>query len=116
MFCFNCFCAYLLMSGWRAVHEAEKPDIIDWMIPASLFCVAFSVSFYALFHDGGMRTFYMMFFALNAFYLSWRDWQHLKRRAYWNKHQLLSSPARLVSGRPTPPPGSDGMSPAWSAA
>ncbi len=72
LFTFNCFCAYLLMSGWRAVHEDKSPSIIDWIIPGSLSAVALGVTLQALINDQGLRSFYLLFFAMNAFYLSWQ--------------------------------------------
>lgn len=89
LLCFNAFCAYLLLSGWRAVHEKEKPVLVDWLIPGGLFVLALGVAFHALAYDEGKRSFYLMFFAFNAFYLSWRDWKHLRRRAYWAKRKMF---------------------------
>ena len=40
LFCFDAFCAYLLLSGWRAVHESDRPKLIDWAIPAGLFLLS----------------------------------------------------------------------------
>ncbi|MFY9287350.1 MAG: hypothetical protein WAO98_02485 [Alphaproteobacteria bacterium] len=96
LFCFNCFCLYLLMSGWRAVHENETPSRIDWLIPSSLFCLSMAVAFYAVFHDSGMRTFYLLFFAMNAFYLSWRDYKHLKRRTVSSKNHIFLGDINLI--------------------
>ncbi len=89
LFTFNCFCAYLLMSGWRAVHEDKNPGAIDWIIPGSLFTVALGVTLDAILHDQGLRSFYLMFFAINAFYLSWRDWKHLQSRVQFNRYKLF---------------------------
>ncbi len=100
LFCFNCFCAYLLMSGWRAVHEAENPDVIDWLIPGSLFTMAVGVTIHALINDQGMRTFYLLVFAINSFYLSWRDWKHLRSRAYWNKRKVFFAGATFGAQQP----------------
>ncbi len=72
LFTFNCFCAYLLMSGWRAVHEDALAVTLD-----------------AVLDDQGMRSFYLLFFAMNAFYLSWRDWQHLKSRINLQRYKLF---------------------------
>ncbi|HEU0118657.1 MAG TPA: hypothetical protein VFR09_08510 [Alphaproteobacteria bacterium] len=101
LFCFNCFCAYLLMSGWRAVHEDKAPTFIDWFIPGSLFAIAAVISVHAIANDSGKRTFYLLFFALNAFYIAGRDWQHTKRRAYWSKHQAFFGDARFGAPNPT---------------
>ena len=106
LLCFNVFCAYLLLSGWRAVHEKEKPVLIDWLIPAGLFLLAAGVAFHALIYDEGKRSFYLMFFAFNAFYLSWRDFRHLRRRAYWSTQQNISAQSgnRHARGRMAQPP------------
>ncbi len=93
LFCFNCFCAYLLLSGWRATHEKENPTLIDWLIPGGLFILAVGVSLHALIEDEGKRSFYLLFFALNAFYLSLRDFQHLRRRRTWFQRKIF-----LVTG------------------
>jgi len=80
LFCFNIFCAYLLMSGWRAVHEGDKPIWIDWMLPAFLLVAAFGALTQSMqMHD--KQGLYLTIFALNAFYLSGRDWVHLNNRA-----------------------------------
>jgi hypothetical protein len=89
LFCFNSFCAYLLLGGWRAVHEKEKPELIDWAIPTSLLALSVGVTLHALIYDEGMRSFYLLFFALNGFYLAARDWRHLRRRAYIQKHKIF---------------------------
>jgi hypothetical protein len=79
LFCFNCFCAYLLLSGWRATHERAKPHWVDWAIPSALFLLAVGATFQAIFIDDGKRSFYLLFFAINAFYLIHHDWNRLKR-------------------------------------
>lgn len=89
LFSFNCFCAYLLLSGWRAVRESQAPKLIDIVIPAGLFAIALAVTFHAVWHDQGLRSFYELFFAMNAFYLSWRDWKHLKSRIQLNKYKIF---------------------------
>jgi hypothetical protein len=89
LFCFNSFCAYLLFSGWRAVHEKEKPELVDWAIPGSLFVLSIAVTLYALIYDEGLTSFYLFFFALNAFYLAQRDWRHLKSRAFVEKNRVF---------------------------
>jgi len=89
LFCFNCFCTYLLMSGWRAVHEPDAPSVIDWMIPSSLFLLSIGVTIHALINDQGMSSMYLIFFALNGFFLSWRDWKHLQRRAHNSRHKVV---------------------------
>jgi hypothetical protein len=88
-FCFDSFCAYLLLSGWRAVHEKDAPDLLDRIIPLSLFVLAVGVVLHAMVHDEGRRSFYLVFFALNAFYLSWRDFKHLQRRISWHKNRVF---------------------------
>lgn len=91
LFCFNSFCAYLLLSGWRAVHEKEKPQMVDWIIPGALFALSLGVTLHALIYDEGKPSFFLLFFALNGFYLSARDWAHLRRRtqAFRNKIFLV---------------------------
>jgi uncharacterized membrane protein YfcA len=89
LFCFNVFCAYLLLSGWRAVHEKNEPGPIDWIIPGTLFGLAIGVTGHALFFDEGLRSFYLLFFALNGFYLAWRDWKHLRRRLYQQRNKVF---------------------------
>jgi hypothetical protein len=98
LFCFNSFCAYLLFSGWRAVHEKEKPEVIDWVIPGSLFVIALAVTLHALIVDQGMRTFYLLFFALNGLYLAHRDWRHLRQRTFVEKNKIFLVDATF--GRP----------------
>ena len=89
LFCFNSFCAYLLLSGWRAVHEKATPRLIDWIIPGGLMLLAAGAMSYALVQDNGRNSLYLFFFAFNAFYLSWRDFQNLRRRAQWQKHKVF---------------------------
>ncbi|HUY67681.1 MAG TPA: hypothetical protein VMV79_00070 [Alphaproteobacteria bacterium] len=89
LFSFDGFCAYLLLSGWRAVHEKENPAPIDWLIPGALIALAIAVALHALFIDQGPRAFYLLFFTLNAFYLAHRDWKHLRRRANLQKLKLF---------------------------
>jgi len=101
LFTFNAFCAYLLMSGWRAVHENETPSFVDWGIPGCLFLLAVGVTLDAMIHDQGMRSFYLIFFAFNAFVLSWRDWKHLRRRAYWNKRKIFLVQADFAAQGPS---------------
>jgi hypothetical protein len=87
LFCFNAFCAYLLLSGWRAVHEKETPKLIDWLIPICLLILGFCTTIYALVQNDGRSSLYLFVFAFNAFYLSWRDLRHLSRRARIRKHR-----------------------------
>ena len=87
LFCFDAFCAYLLLSGWRAVHEKESPRLIDWLIPISLVALALLACFYALVQNDGRSSLYLFFFAFNAAYLGWRDLNHLRRRARWMKNK-----------------------------
>jgi len=87
LMCFNAFCAYLLLSGWRAMHEKERPALIDWMIPGGLFILSTLVTLHALVYDEGIKNLYLLFFALNGYCLVWRDWTHLKNRAYWARHK-----------------------------
>lgn len=89
LFCFNAFCAYLLLSGWRATHEEGAPDVIDLFIPGSLFLLAAAVTIWVMGSDDGLRSTYLLFFAANAFYLSWRDAQHLRERFYWGRHRIF---------------------------
>lgn len=89
LFCFNCFCAYLLLSGWRAAHEKEQPELIDWLIPVSLFVLSVSVALHALIYDTGKTSFYMMFFAINGFYLAWRDWKALRQRILASQQKVV---------------------------
>ena len=89
LFCFNAFCAYLLLSGWRAVHEKETPRLIDVFIPGGLFLLALGMMLYALVQDDGRKSLYLFFFAFNGFYLAWRDMQNLQRRAQWQKHKIF---------------------------
>ncbi len=91
LFCFNCFCSYLLLSGWRAVHEGKTPGTIDWIIPGILFMLGAIVAWYAMANDLGLRSFYLLVFSANAFFLSWRDWRHLRRRATLSKHKIFFS-------------------------
>lgn len=88
-FSFNCFCAYLLMSGWRAAHSEKAPQFLDWSIPGSLFAVALLVTWQATQQSQDMRGFYLMFFAMNAFYLSWRDFKHLQGRIQFHRYKLF---------------------------
>jgi len=89
LFSFNAFCFYLLLSGWRAAHSQTAPQLIDWFIPAALFTLAVIVSIDSCLHDRGPRTMYLMFFAVNAFYLSWRDYQYLKGRTRFEKYKIF---------------------------
>ncbi len=74
LFCFNAFCLYLLLSGWRAVHEGEKPTLIDWAIPVGLVGIALAIAVHALPSPTKVRAaFICSGFALNGFYLAWRD-------------------------------------------
>jgi uncharacterized protein YbdZ (MbtH family) len=98
LLCFNAFCAYLLLSGWRAIHEKEKPAAIDWLIPGGLFALATLMAAHALIYDEGKRSFYLMFFTFNAFYLAIRDFRHLRRRAYWMKHRIFLISPELAGG------------------
>jgi hypothetical protein len=89
LFCFNVFCAYLLLSGWRAVHERDAPTAIDWAIPGTLFALAVAVGAHALLQDEGARSFYLLFFSLNGFYLAWRDWRHIHRRLHRRRNIVM---------------------------
>jgi hypothetical protein len=80
LFCFDGFCAYLLLSGWRALHENEKPVLIDWLIPGGLFALACAVALHAVIEDEGKRGLYLLFFAFNSFCLVGRDTKYLRRR------------------------------------
>jgi hypothetical protein len=80
LLCFNVFCAYLLLSGWRAMHEKEKPVLIDWLIPGGLFLLACGVALHAVIDDEGRRSLYLLFFAFNSFCLVVRDYRYLRRR------------------------------------
>ena len=91
LFCFNGFCTYLLLSGWRATHEKAKPVGIDWAIPAGLLLLAVIVSLDAVFGaTGDQRAAYLIFFALNAFYLAGRDLKRLRRRAFMKRSPFLA--------------------------
>ena len=81
LFCFNGFCAYLLMSGWRAVHEKEKPTTTDWMIPTGLALLAAAAVWQGFHSSEGTQGFCLLMFAWNGFYLAWRDWTYLRARA-----------------------------------
>jgi hypothetical protein len=89
LFCFNAFCAYLLLTGWRAAHEEETPHLIDWLIPGGLFALAAGVTVYVLIDDGTRTDLYLAMFAFNAYYLSWRDLRQLQRRVQWQKHKAF---------------------------
>jgi hypothetical protein len=80
LFCFNTFCAYLLMSGWRAVHEAKEPTLIDWLLPGFLLASAILALVQSIFYSHEKQGLYLTFFALNALYLCARDWLHLRNR------------------------------------
>ena len=67
----------------------KKPAPIDWIIPAGLFLLAAGMGAHALIYDEGKRSFYLMFFALNGFYLAGRDFLHLWRRAHWIKQRVF---------------------------
>lgn len=92
LFSFNVFCAYLLLSGWRAARAKNSPVFIDWLIPGSLLALAFAVAFNAIIEDRGLHSFYLLFFSLNGFYLSVRDFLLLRQRARWQKHAAFFSP------------------------
>jgi hypothetical protein len=89
LFCFNAFCAWLLLSGWRAMHEDNKPGLIDWALPAGLLTLSATVMLHAMIYDEGMRSLYLFGFAFNGFYLSWRDGRHLAQRVYWNRYKTF---------------------------
>jgi hypothetical protein len=91
LFCFNAFCLYLLLSGWRAVHEKEKPTAIDWAIPTGLIGIALAVAVHVAITDEGTRSLYLFGFALNGFYLAWRDMKHLQRRNAWHWQRMFLS-------------------------
>jgi hypothetical protein len=98
LFCFDSFCAYLLLSGWRAVHEKDAPDLLDWVLPSSLFVLAVAVTMHALFYDEGRRSLYLLVFALNAFYLCRRDFRHLKHRAGWHRNRVFLAALEFSPG------------------
>ncbi|MGE3623160.1 MAG: hypothetical protein AB7H77_04725 [Bdellovibrionales bacterium] len=95
LFCFDAFCLYLLLSGWRAIHEKETPRLIDWLIPAGLFALAGAVTFMAMFQNNEKTTLYLFLFAFNAFYLSLRDLAILQKRAHWLKNQVFFAGRRF---------------------
>lgn len=88
LFCFDGLCAYLLISGWRAVHAHGRPGIVDWSIPAGLFALACGMAAHA-FIGRGEHGFYLLFFASGAFYLSWRDASHLRRHAQAYRYRVF---------------------------
>lgn len=89
LFCFNVFCVYLLMSGWRAVHEDSKPDKLDWSIPLSLLALALGVMIKVLLDVKNPSDLYLTFFSLNSFYLVARDFSHLKKRSQRARQRKL---------------------------
>ena len=88
LFAFSCFCGWLLLSGWRAVHEKNAPKLIDWLIPGGLIALAAAVALHALTIENGTRSLSLLFFALNAAYLGLRDWRALIRRAAYHRSRL----------------------------
>ena len=98
LMCFNFFCAYLLMSGWRAVHEEDVPRFIDWLAPIGLLSLSLFVALHALFYDEGMKSFYLFFFAFNGTFLASRDLKNLRTRVYWGKRKLFFADG--LFGRP----------------
>lgn len=101
LFCFNSFCAYLLLSGWRATHEKERPELIDWLIPSALFALAVGVALCAVMGEDARRTFFLLFFSLNAMFLAWRDWQHLRRRLQSFRASIALADAGNVEALPS---------------
>ncbi len=89
LFCFNSFCVYLLMSGWRAVHEGASPDRLDWAIPLSLMILVGAILLKVLFLPYGPGNLYLAFFALNGGYLVFRDFRHLQQRALKARYNIL---------------------------
>jgi hypothetical protein len=100
LFCFDSFCAYLLLSGWRAVHEKDAPDLLDWIMPISLTLLGLGSIVYVLIHDDSRRSLYLLFFAMNAFYLSSRDYQHLRRRMSWHRNRIFLAGLEFGSSAP----------------
>ncbi len=98
LLCFNVFCAYLMLSGWRAPRLKDAPALIDWIIPGVLFVLSAYIALYASTHDDGMQSFYLLFFACNGFILSVRDFKQLGHRAYWSKHKQFLVDIRFGKG------------------
>jgi len=92
LFCFNSFCAYLLLSGWRAVHEQAQPRWIDWLIPGGLVALAMLIILQNLWHplDDMRKALCLMFFAFNGCYLGGRDLCRLRRKARMRSSPLLA--------------------------
>jgi uncharacterized membrane protein YeaQ/YmgE (transglycosylase-associated protein family) len=55
LFCFHGFFAYMLLSGWRALHRPARPDWIDWGILGILLVVALAVAVFAA-HQANARA------------------------------------------------------------
>lgn len=89
LFSFDCFCAYLLFSGWRAAHSNHEPRKIDWAIPLGMLTVSAIATASAVAKDMGLQSFYLLFFALNASYLALRDLRQLKARSRFMKYRLF---------------------------
>lgn len=53
--CFYGFFAYMLLSGWRALHRPMRPNWIDWGILGILLAVALAVAFFAM-HQANPRA------------------------------------------------------------
>jgi hypothetical protein len=100
LFCFDAFCAYLLLSGWRALHEHDTPGIVDWALPAGLLMLSLAVTLHVFMYDEGTRSLYLFGFALNGFYLCWRDARHLLRRATREKHKMFLPDMQFGPGAP----------------
>jgi hypothetical protein len=92
LLCFEGFCAYLLLSGWRAVHEQSQLQPIDWMIPGGLILLAGGITLYGLFGPAMdlRRSFCLSFFAFNSYFLAWRDWGRLRRHSLSRHNQFLT--------------------------
>jgi hypothetical protein len=74
--------------------------VIDFAIPGSLFVLACGITLHALWCDFGVRSFYLLFFAINAFYLSWRDAQQLRDRISWRRRSLFFADTYFRTLRP----------------
>ena len=100
LFCFDAFCTYLLLSSWRALYERDTPGILDWALPSGLLLLSLAVTLHTFIYDEGVRSLSLLGFALNGFYLCWRDAQHLMRRRYWEKHKVFFADMQFGPGAP----------------